>query len=93
MQSNVGDSRVYEAGDQRTSARKEPERFEKTGNEHDLLDSKDNRTLKNRLEEAEKQEAQEDDTSNFSSKTVTDPLAQVSLGVPQYRSTVIVKLV
>ncbi|KAF3939791.1 hypothetical protein ABW19_dt0200628 [Dactylella cylindrospora] len=52
------------------------ERFhEGQPNSHDPLDSKDERSIGNRLAEASMRNAKEDDTTNESSKTIKDPLA------------------
>ncbi|KAG7095623.1 hypothetical protein E1B28_006347 [Marasmius oreades] len=76
MQSNVGNAQVYEAGDQRTSkgtVTDQTERFEyPPTNAHNATDSKDERSLANRLAAAETQEI--DNLSNKTKNTITDPL-------------------
>ncbi|KZT27522.1 hypothetical protein NEOLEDRAFT_92496 [Neolentinus lepideus HHB14362 ss-1] len=57
MMSNVGNPQIYEDGDQRTSkgTTDAPASFEAgQRNAHDQLDSKDERTLGNKLAQAEK---------------------------------------
>ncbi|KDQ62962.1 hypothetical protein JAAARDRAFT_28945 [Jaapia argillacea MUCL 33604] len=74
MQSKVGNPQVYEDGDQRTSkgGAEAPARFEAgQNNAHDQIDSKDERTIANRLAQAEKVAADERQRS----KRVDDPLA------------------
>ncbi|KAL0578337.1 hypothetical protein V5O48_003651 [Marasmius crinis-equi] len=76
MQSNVGNSQIHADGDQRTSkgsATDQPARFEfDPENAHSETDSKDQRSLANRLEAAEAHE--NDNLSNKTKDTVTDPL-------------------
>ncbi|KAJ3930102.1 MAG: hypothetical protein NXY57DRAFT_942627 [Lentinula lateritia] len=76
MQSNVGNSQIYNDNEQRTSKSSEAdprERFEfAPKNAHNDLDSKDERSLGNRLASA--QEHGLDNTSNKTKDTVTDPL-------------------
>ncbi|TFK56444.1 hypothetical protein OE88DRAFT_19561 [Heliocybe sulcata] len=72
MMSNVGNSQVYEAGDQRTSkgSTDAPAAFEAgQRNAHDQLDSKDERTLGNKLAQAEKVGQDEKQRA----KTTVDP--------------------
>ncbi|KAH6888002.1 hypothetical protein B0T10DRAFT_489283 [Thelonectria olida] len=63
--SSVGNRGVYEAGDQRNikeSEKETPERFEEgKENSHILTDSKDERTIANRLAAAERQSEPEED--------------------------------
>ncbi|TEA20230.1 hypothetical protein C8034_v003886 [Colletotrichum sidae] len=63
--SNVGSSGVYEAGDQRNvkdSELQNADRFhEGQSNSHQANDSKDERTIANRLAAEEKKEKQDDD--------------------------------
>ncbi|KAE9406538.1 hypothetical protein BT96DRAFT_851526 [Gymnopus androsaceus JB14] len=77
MQSNVGNSQIYNDNEQRTSkaSDKDPRaRYEYAPeNAHDDLDSKDQRSLANRLASA--QEHGLDNESNKTKDTVTDPLA------------------
>ncbi|KAJ9133499.1 hypothetical protein NKR19_g9022 [Coniochaeta hoffmannii] len=62
--SNVGNSQVYEAGDQRNAPRSEQnqaERFhEGNTHAHSATDSKDQRSIANRLAAEEKKESQRD---------------------------------
>ncbi|KAL1659675.1 hypothetical protein GGF50DRAFT_64806 [Schizophyllum commune] len=70
MQSNVGNSHVYNDGDQRNpkgSVHDRPAYEEGVPNSHDVLDSKDERSIANRLAAAEKQDSP-------SPHTITDPL-------------------
>ncbi|VUC27909.1 unnamed protein product [Clonostachys rosea] len=63
--SNVGQASVYEAGDQRNPKQSEVNKSEPynegKANSHNLLDSKDERSIANRLAAAERQEEPEDD--------------------------------
>ncbi|KIK61385.1 hypothetical protein GYMLUDRAFT_225061 [Collybiopsis luxurians FD-317 M1] len=76
MQSNVGNSQLYEANEQRTYKASEVDprgKFEyPPENAHNGLDSKDERSLGNRLAAAEKFGL--DNTSNKEKDTITDPL-------------------
>ncbi|KAJ3806846.1 hypothetical protein EV368DRAFT_65942 [Lentinula lateritia] len=76
MQSNVGNSQIYNDNEQRTYKASEAdprERYEfAPKNAHNDLDSKDERSLGNRLASA--QEHGLDNTSNKIKDTVTDPL-------------------
>ena len=65
-QSKVGNSGVYEAGDQRNpkdSEVEQPERFHEGSvpNAHNNLDSKDERSIANRLAAEEKNEGDQED--------------------------------
>ena len=69
-QSNVGNSQVYEAGDQRTVSNAELEQQKKEArfhegkeNAHNPLDSKDERTIANKLEREEKRENEDEKLS------------------------------
>jgi len=77
MQSNVGNSQIYNDNEQRTSKASENDsraRYEfAPENAHNDLDSKDQRSLGNRLASA--QEHGLDNESNKTKDTVTDPLA------------------
>ncbi|KIE01376.1 hypothetical protein MAJ_02717, partial [Metarhizium majus ARSEF 297] len=75
--SNVGSSAVYEAGDQRNvkaSERNAAERFEegKPGS-HSLTDSKDERTISNRLAAEEKRRKQGDSDDFETAMSKKDP--------------------
>ncbi|KAL0952027.1 hypothetical protein HGRIS_008672 [Hohenbuehelia grisea] len=74
-QSNVGNSQIHEANEQRTypAGHDDPPRFE-AGPEraHINNDSKDNRTLANRKEATEK--AQHEEEVNPNPREVVDPL-------------------
>ncbi|KAL7898427.1 hypothetical protein HDV63DRAFT_403644 [Trichoderma sp. SZMC 28014] len=65
MSSNVGASGVYEAGDQRNVKKSETQHAERyhEGQEgsHDTLDSKDQRSIANRLAAEERKSEPEDD--------------------------------
>ncbi|KAF9469638.1 hypothetical protein BDZ94DRAFT_1242906 [Collybia nuda] len=74
MQSKVGNPQVYEAGDQRTHKGSSggSDRFDVgPDNAHIDFDSKDQRSLANRLASAGQNEKHSDENA----KTVTDPLA------------------
>ncbi|TFK42121.1 hypothetical protein BDQ12DRAFT_720120 [Crucibulum laeve] len=80
MQSSVGNSQVYEDGDQRPKkttgpqkgVEEAPPRYEAApDNAHYDIDSKDQRSIKNRLDAALKYQNEDNDNS----KTVEDPLA------------------
>ncbi|KZP29349.1 hypothetical protein FIBSPDRAFT_727689 [Athelia psychrophila] len=74
MQSNVGNRQIYEANEQRTSKQdNQAARAYEAGkdNSHKDLDSKDERSIGNRLAAAEKHGRDEDENT----KTITDPLA------------------
>jgi len=71
MQSNVGNPQVYETRGEK-GADTNPARLEAgQANAHNQLDSKDERSLANRVAQAKKGDAEE----KLHSKTVTDPLA------------------
>ncbi|KIY73906.1 hypothetical protein CYLTODRAFT_341053 [Cylindrobasidium torrendii FP15055 ss-10] len=67
MQSKVGNSQVYNDGDQRPAQTDVGQHFEgSTGgqrNAHDLLDSKDQRSIGNKLNIASQQEHQDEEPS------------------------------
>ncbi|THH05528.1 hypothetical protein EW145_g4729 [Phellinidium pouzarii] len=78
MMSNVGNPQVYNDDDQRTYKRGEdpsiPPRYEAgQENSHDLLDSKDQRSLSNRLDAAVK--AENDEGERVQHARSTDPRA------------------
>lgn len=61
-QSNVGNSQTYGNDDQRNQEEPQVERFEEgKENSHDLNDSKDQRSIANRLAAAEKADKEDDD--------------------------------
>lgn len=74
MNSNTGTAQTYEAGDQRTSKRDQSsngQRFDEGQvNSHSDLDSKDQRSLANRLASASKGDKEDEERA-----TITDPLA------------------
>ncbi|KAF8167265.1 hypothetical protein B0H34DRAFT_681188 [Crassisporium funariophilum] len=78
MQSNVGNSQIHEANEQRPQkvtgpqqgSVNAPPRFEAAGKAHIDTDSKDERSIANRLSAAEKHEAEADSSRT----TITDPL-------------------
>ncbi|THH33501.1 hypothetical protein EUX98_g627 [Antrodiella citrinella] len=76
MNSNTGNAQTYEAKDQRTSKRdqnNDTQRFEEgNAHSHSDLDSKDQRSLANRLASAFKNDDDDDDDDRA---TITDPLA------------------
>ncbi|KAI0756219.1 hypothetical protein C8Q80DRAFT_1091674 [Daedaleopsis nitida] len=80
MMSNVGNSQIYEDGDQRLSAadqkaetqRQKAELSEGQQNAHDIHDPKDNRNLHVRAQQEAVQERQEERADR--AKTVTNPL-------------------
>ncbi|KAJ8082246.1 hypothetical protein PM082_008093 [Marasmius tenuissimus] len=76
MQSSVGNSQIYNDNEQRTSkgsVTDQPARFEvPPENAHSETDSKDQRSLANRLAAAETHEV--DNLSNKTKDTITDPL-------------------
>ncbi|KDQ20067.1 hypothetical protein BOTBODRAFT_41312 [Botryobasidium botryosum FD-172 SS1] len=70
MQSSVGNSQVYETSGEKGTSDNAPTRLEAgQANAHNQLDSKDDRSLGNRVAQTKKSEKEEE------SKTVTDPLA------------------
>ena len=82
--SNVGESRLYEAGDQRNYSSNDPavnrERFEEgKANSHKQLDSKDERSLPNKLAHEEKIESREDPATTFENmQSKKDPTLPVN---------------
>ncbi|KAF7436109.1 hypothetical protein PC9H_002935 [Pleurotus ostreatus] len=73
MLSKVGNSQVYNDGDQRTQKEEEAPRYEAgKPNAHNDLDSKDNRTLSNRQASAEKNARVEE--TNPNPREIEDPL-------------------
>ncbi|KAJ4990558.1 hypothetical protein SVAN01_04005 [Stagonosporopsis vannaccii] len=81
--SNVGNSQVYEAGDQRTVSdaeieqQKRENRFhEGKENSHKALDSKDERSIANKLEREEKREKEDENL------TEEDRLRKVDATLP-----------
>ncbi|KAI0830831.1 hypothetical protein BC628DRAFT_905972 [Trametes gibbosa] len=76
MQSNVGNSQVYEHGDQKNPATDQSSQERPAGlgqkNAHNIFDSKDNRKLDVRMQQEHKLERQTEQSDN--TKTVTDPL-------------------
>ena len=69
-QSNVGNSQIYEAGDQRNykdseieQAKQEARFHEGKENSHKALDSKDERSIANKLEREEKREHEDEELS------------------------------
>ncbi|KAJ4001897.1 hypothetical protein F5050DRAFT_1802739 [Lentinula boryana] len=81
MQSNVGNSQIYNDNEQRTHKSSELDQRERyefaPENAHNDLDPKDERSLGNRLASA--QEHGLDNTSNKTKNTVTDPLAPAQM--------------
>ncbi|KAM7188958.1 hypothetical protein V8F20_010370 [Naviculisporaceae sp. PSN 640] len=78
MNSNVGNPQVYEAGDQRTKKASElgsdQERFhEGKPNSHNLTDSKDQRSIANRLAAAEKESSSSSSDSKETELHKKDP--------------------
>jgi len=74
MQSKVGNRQIYVDGDQRTGVEVPPTRFEEgKPNAHDLLDSKDSRSLSNNLAAAVQYEKAEEEAEE-QRRTVPDPL-------------------
>ncbi|KAK4067073.1 uncharacterized protein Triagg1_7801 [Trichoderma aggressivum f. europaeum] len=84
--SKVGTSGVYEAGDQRNVARSEmpqPEKYNEGQHaSHIGLDSKDQRSIKNRLAAEERREEPDDDIETSLSKK--DPTLPVSARFPYH---------
>ncbi|EGN93711.1 hypothetical protein SERLA73DRAFT_189445 [Serpula lacrymans var. lacrymans S7.3] len=77
MQSKVGNPQIYEAGDQRTSKETDKNPHKKydegQGNAHHDLDSKDERSIGNRLAAASKHSR--DTSTGDAPDSSTDPLA------------------
>ncbi|EIW63873.1 uncharacterized protein TRAVEDRAFT_110483 [Trametes versicolor FP-101664 SS1] len=77
MQSKVGNSQVYENGDQRNAPSTHQSQLEKPAdlgqkNAHDIHDPKDNRNLDQRMQQELKEER--DSERRDRERTVTDPL-------------------
>merc|ERR1711939_519040 len=78
--SNVGNSQVYEDGDQKNAPKSEMEQEKKDsrlhegkGNSHKANDSKDERTIANKLAREEKRENEDEDESEETKALKKDP--------------------
>ncbi|KAL3419756.1 hypothetical protein PVAG01_08254 [Phlyctema vagabunda] len=84
--SNVGQASVYEAGDQRNNAQSEVEQEKKDArfhegqtHSHKALDSKDERTIANKLAREEKREGEDEPESEETKALKQDPTLPVRI--------------